>query len=373
MANRRFYAIDHLRTAMMFVVMFGHPMLPYLTVPRSFKDPSTHVGFDVVAVFLYAFAMQVFFVTAGFAAALLLEKKGNLGLWRNRFTRIFMPLLVAYILITPLMRGAYDFAKAIVEFDSIAAGWSVFLAGEWIRWSKLYHLWFLLSLLLFTGLAVAGLSLLQRTGIAKQLSTWLAKILPGYIGMLFLAIVVSLTTIPAYIFASGSGTHWSMQITLFGYFGLGWFLYKQQGIINGWQSRWRAALVSALLMLPICVWASRVRLFDEHNIDWVIGILAGTANAVLGIGMTIALVGWFHQQLDKPTKFGEVMAHASYWVYLIHFPFVVAAGGIVTVLAAPALIKYLATLTIAIPLIALSYYLLVLQTPLRYAIGGKTR
>jgi hypothetical protein len=52
---------------------------------------------------------------------------------------------------------------------------------------------------------------------------------------------------------------------------------------------------------------------------------------------------------------------------------VVAAGGLVVVLDMPVIFKYFATLAIAIPLIALSYYVLVLGTPLKYAIGGKTR
>ncbi|MEM9690602.1 MAG: acyltransferase family protein [Pseudomonadota bacterium] len=373
MANRRYYAIDHLRTGMMFVVMFGHPLLPYVTVPRSFKDPSTHFGFDVAAIFLYAFAMQAFFVTAGFAAALLLDKKGSSGLWRNRLSRIFLPLLVAYLLITPLMRGAYDFAKAVVASNDIPAGWDVVLAGEWIRWSKLYHLWFLLSLLLFTALAVAGLALLRQTGGAGRVSAWLSQRLTDYGGMLLLALLASISTIPAYIFDTGSGTHWSMQITLFGYFALGWFLYRQQAIIESWQMRWRAPLIVALALLPICAWASRARLFDENSIDLATGMLAGVTNGLIGISMTIALLGWFHLHLDRATRTGRVLGQASYWVYLVHFPIVVAAAGLVAVYDVPAILKYLATLALAIPLIALSYTVLVLGTPLRYAIVGKSR
>ena len=82
-------AIDSLRTAMMCVVMFGHPLLPYTTVPRRFQEPQAHVAFDVLGVFLYGFAMPAFFVTAGFAAAALYSKRGTAAFWRNRATRIF--------------------------------------------------------------------------------------------------------------------------------------------------------------------------------------------------------------------------------------------------------------------------------------------
>jgi hypothetical protein len=83
--NVRYHAIDSLRAAMISVVMFGHALLPYVTVPRRFKDPATHLGFDAAAIFLYGFAMPVFFVTAGFTAALLHRRKGVRSLARSRF------------------------------------------------------------------------------------------------------------------------------------------------------------------------------------------------------------------------------------------------------------------------------------------------
>jgi peptidoglycan/LPS O-acetylase OafA/YrhL len=103
------------------------------------------------------------------------------------------------------------------------------------------------------------------------------------------------------------------------------------------------------------------------------GVLAGVTNGVIGIFMTAALIGYFYVRLDKPNRLAESLGQASYWVYLIHFPVVIAAAGLVVVVDMPAIFKYLATLTIAIPLIALSYYVLVLGTPLKYAIVGKTR
>ena len=372
MSHRRYYAIDHLRTGMMFVVMFGHSLLPYVTVPRSFKDPSTHPAFDVAAVFLYAFAMQAFFVTAGFAAALLLLRKGSGGLWRNRFSRIFLPLLVAHIILSPLMRGAYTFSKAVVEFDSIAAGWAALAAMDWLRWNKLYHLWFLLSLLVFTALAVGGLWVLRRFNVSERLECWMITRLTGYRGMFRLGLLAALTTVPSYIAASGSGTHWSMQITLLGYFVLGWFLHGAPAIVESWRHRWRRPLWAALLILPLCCYASRFRLFDEDNVDVVMGMVAGATNAAVGVAMTVALMGWFHDKLDIRSNIGESLGRASYWVYLIHFPIVVAAGGIASVLDAPAIAKYGVTLAIAIPAIGLSYYGLVLGTPMRYLIAKET-
>ncbi|GEM_PF-6040971 len=372
MNKNRYHAIDHLRTSMMFVVMLGHPLLPYVTVPRAFNDPSAHVSFDYAGVFLYAFAMQAFFVTAGFASALIFEKKGTGSLWKNRFTRIFLPLLVAYICISPLMRGAYHFSAGVVEFDSIGAGLSIFLTGEWLRWGKVYHLWFLISLLVFTAISCAGLWMLNVSQLTSKLSSNVARCLKSDNCILILVLIACIGTVPSYILDTGRGTHWSMQITLLGYFILGWLTYHYQTIIDVFKRRWLMSFAVALVTTPLCIWASRARLFDEHNIDVFMGIVAGTTNGIVGMCMTIALIGWFHLHLSKPTRIGDEFSKASYWVYLIHFPIVVAAGGIVSVLDLPSFIKYLLTLMFSLPIIAFSYFVLVLKTPLKRVIVGKT-
>ena len=170
-AQTRYHTIDHLRATMISIVMFGHAIMPYMTIPRSFKDPMTHIGFDVAAVFLYAFAMPVFFVTAGFSTALVRDRKGTSLLARSHFQRIFLPLLAAYILISPLTRAAYQFARNVVLSGSLQAGLDKVLLGDWIRLGKTYHLWFLASLLLFSALAIGLRWVIVRVGIAGRIRT----------------------------------------------------------------------------------------------------------------------------------------------------------------------------------------------------------
>ena len=365
----RFHAIDNLRTAMMFVVMFGHPMLPYVTVPRSFKDPATSVGFDAVGIFLYAFAMQVFFVTAGFTAALVRERKGVAGLWRNRLGRIFLPLLVGYILLTPLTRAAYDFAKAVVAGGTLAAGMDVFAAGEWLRWSKLYHLWFLLSLLLFTALALFGARVLRGSPLASALQRLVARATASRWRTLWLTLALTITTAPAYVYGAGSGTSPWMQVTMFGFFAFGWLLYAERDLLVRFKAGFAPELIAVVLVLPLCVWSTQLRLFNEDTVDIPIGLLAGATNALVAAAMTFALLGIAGRYFDKATPASIWLGDASYWVYLVHLPIVVAAGGAFAVLDAPAIVKYLATLAVAIPLILASYRLVAI-TPLGPVIAG---
>ncbi|MEO1034113.1 MAG: acyltransferase family protein [Pseudomonadota bacterium] len=369
MSTQRFYAIDNLRTGMMFIVMFGHALLPYVTVPRSYKDPITHGSFDFVAVFLYAFAMQVFFITAGFAAAALAERRGWRGLWRNRWQRIFLPLLVAYLLLSPLTRGAYTFAKATVATNSVSGGFDVFLLGEWLRWSKLYHLWFLVSLLLFTG--IAGLLIvILRDRSAAALAGWGRGVLASRWRALWLTLLVAVTTVPAYVYGSGVGTSAFMQLTMFVFFAFGWFLYSERALLTGLATHWRLEGVLALALVPVCTWSSRARLAAPDDADYTVGLIAGLSNAAIAGLMTFALLGFFLSRLNRATPLSIELGRASYWVYLIHLPVVVAAGAVWTSLVSPSFVKYLLTLAIAVPLIWGSYRLLIVGTPLGSVLLG---
>ena len=72
-----------------------HAGLSYSHMPRSrlwpFKNAQATVVADVMMTASGLFRMPVFFVLAGFFAALIYEKLGRAGLLRDRFRRIALP------------------------------------------------------------------------------------------------------------------------------------------------------------------------------------------------------------------------------------------------------------------------------------------
>jgi len=356
---QRLIAIDRLRTGCMCVVMFGHALLPYLTVPRRFKDPEAHLAFDWIAVFLYAFAMQTFFVTAGFAAAALFVRRGPGAFWRNRWLRIGVPLLVGYIVLTPLVRCAEQFAQAVVADGSLAAGWAVIQSGDWIRHNKLYHLWFLASLLLYSALTIGGLrvrrSLPEDTVLAVDKS--LGRALRSPFAGVWLGLIAALPTSLSYIRGDAPGTDAAMQATGLLFFAIGWWLYANKDILRLFAKHVALHGWLAIAITPICVWSTRKRLFDADTADAAAGIVAGLSNALIAGLVTVAMLGWFYRRFNQPSAVGDYLSAASYWIYLVHYPIVIAAGGLVAVLPVNAPLKYLAAVTIAVPTIFATYHL----------------
>lgn len=357
--SERIIAIDRLRTAMMCVVMFGHALLPYLTVPRRFKDPETDIVVDWIGVLLYAFAMQAFFVTAGFAAAALFLRRGSRTFWRNRWLRIGVPLLVGYFVLTPLVRCAERFAQAVVRTGELAEGWAVVASLEWLRWNKLYHLWFLAALILFSALILGLRRGLLRlpAGTLQRADTMLRSVLLHPLCGVALGAVIAVPTMLYYIGGTPQGTDGWLLLALFAFFALGWWLYSNRDVLASFSGRIRGYLLLTVVLLPACVWSTRQRLFEEDTADIPIGMIAGASNAMIAAAVTVLLLGWFQQRFNAPSRIGDYLSAASYWIYLVHYPIVIAAGGLVVVLPTGPAIKYLVAVSIAVPIILGTYHL----------------
>ncbi len=359
---------------MISVVMFGHALLPYLTVPRRFKDSETHVAFDAAGVFLYGFAMPAFFVTAGFAAAVLYSRRGLAGLARSRFYAIFLPLLVAYLVLSPLTRGAYAFAAEVSATGSIDAGLNSLAQGDWVRWSKAYHLWFLVSLLLYTAIAVfIRWLVLDVAGIrADRIRRATRPLFAGPFRVALFTAIVAITMVPAYILYDGDATTWPMQITLIVFFLFGWLLFVHRDALTSLNRGAWPAICVALAVTPATVWATRLRLFAPDEPALLIGLVAGLGNAVIAVCMTYGLIGLFGKRFSqKPSPLGEYVSDASYWLFLIHFPLLIFTAGALSATSLTAFAKYLLTVLIVVPLVFATYHFGVRTTAFGRMLKGR--
>lgn len=346
---------------MISIVMFGHALLPYTTIPRSFKDSQTHFGFDVVAIILYGFAMPLFFVTAGFSTALICHRKGIHGLFRNRVRRIFFPLIVAYAVLTPLTRVAYLFAKNAASSGSLQAGIDAVQFADWVHWGKAYHLWFLVSLLLYSLIAIGlrwGLRRITGIDVERALSAS-RRILQSPWRAMLLALLIATMMVPAYVVYGSDATSLAMQFALLGFFLLGWLLYLHRDLLALLQTRSWRSIAAALAVAPFAVWSTHERLINPDDAQLAIGVLAGISNSLLAAFMTFGLLGIYQARFNTPSLLGRYVSDASYWIFLIHFPLLIAVAGAVSVTPFPAMIKYLLTLAIVVPIVLSTYHFIV--------------
>src|SRR5258706_4280468 len=101
--ERRYYGLDALRGGMMMLGIVLHGATFYLAAPppmlAPLTDRNTSYVFDLVFAFIHSFRMPTFFVLAGFFTALLVERRGVWGTYRNRAARILAPLAAGVVTI----------------------------------------------------------------------------------------------------------------------------------------------------------------------------------------------------------------------------------------------------------------------------------
>ena len=116
--DERYHGLDSLRGTMLLLGLVLHAGLAYLTASDELRNPTLWYFYDATESSLmaplcgaiHAYRMPVFFVLAGFFAALLLAKRGQAGLLFNRGHRVAIPLAVAMFTIVPLIHFGSEFA-----------------------------------------------------------------------------------------------------------------------------------------------------------------------------------------------------------------------------------------------------------------------
>src|SRR2546429_6907051 len=89
----RYHSLDALRGVMVLLGIYLHAAVAYSEYGNwPWKDGSTTRLFDVSLGLIHAFRMPVFYVMAGFFAALLLERRGAPGFLGNRAIPILLSL-----------------------------------------------------------------------------------------------------------------------------------------------------------------------------------------------------------------------------------------------------------------------------------------
>jgi peptidoglycan/LPS O-acetylase OafA/YrhL len=111
---------------------------------------------------------------------------------------------------------------------------------------------------------------------------------------------------------------------------------------------WLKLLVALLLVFPLGFVTGRAR---------PVGI---AAQALFPWLASFGLVGLFHRWFTRQHAAVRVLADASYWMYLVHLPLVIAGQGIVRDLPWPSAVKLL-LLTLAVTSILLTGYLVLVR------------
>jgi glucans biosynthesis protein C len=379
-APERLHALDAVRGFALLLGIVFHATLSFVPAPGRIwivQDSHPSITLTVLFFVIHVFRMTTFFLIAGFFAHMNFHRRGARSFIKDRLQRIALPLAVGWPIVFAAMYAVVFWAAHFPNGGPVpgAAGWPPMLPGF-----PLTHLWFLYVLLEFYAA-----TLVLRTGIVWLDSSGRIRAgVDGLIGLLMrsplapailaVPIGIALNLDPAWVGMQGVPTPDQSLVTnleaVVGFgtaFGFGWLLHRQVDLIRILERRWLLNLVLATGFIAAN--------FGLANVPQPGPDAIRTADAIcyaLAIWtMTFAMIGTALRFLSGYSAARRYVADASYWLYLIHLPIVMALQVAVSSLDWPWPIKFATILLVAIPAMLVSYQLLVRYSVIGVVLNGR--
>ena len=375
MEERRYYGLDALRGVMMMLGIVLHAAAMYVTVAPPglplVADPDNSPLMDILVAFIHSFRMPTFFVLAGFFAALLVERRGLWGTYKNRAARILGPLAAGIVTVLPIslvlfadfaiarLYGVHRIVPALqdlerLERDMLAAG-----APTGI---PLGHLWFLYYLLYFYLLIPVCRFLGARSGLRRP-RLWALWIV--------LSLITAATLWP---FPGGQvfGDFLFLKPYLPGllYYGFffvaGYMLYYHRGLLDELARTIPRHLVLALVLFPLALIGTHAA-WTGFGPQWA----AVVSNAFLTWALTFLFIGCAMRFFGHASPWSLYASQSAYWVFLVHMPIVCLVAWWLLPVRMPGVAKVAVNLAVTSVLCFATYHYLVQRTWISVFLNGK--
>jgi len=373
---------------MMFLGLVFHTLASYTKHPLGsawpYQDPKRSMALEVILMWIHLFRMPTFFIMAGFFSALLLRKNGRRGFLLNRTLRILLPLVLGYLFIVPLCRLGLIVSVHLRDHRAARLPDALVAAGK-LPWSDYFgdqvaHLWFLSYLLWFYALATLWISLVSLN-VRERLGAQLRSLFYSRFGPLLLTVLLSapLCLMKDGVLATSLQLLPKIELLLaYGlFFVFGWLGYAAPDALFAiLKPTTRRFLVS----VPLCVvyamtLSAAVKARQEGWGESAQGLIYRVATACLGAALTwslsLAWMGLFVRLVQRARPWVRYLTDASYWVYLVHLPLVIALPGMFVATSLGVWSRVAAVLSITTIATVLSYALLVRGTFLGLLLNGR--
>lgn len=377
---QRLHALDNLRALAMWLGIVLHVSVIHWVNPSPlpWKDEQRTLVADLLGFFIHAFRMPVFFILAGYFAAMLLQQRGAGGMLKNRVLRLGLPFAVfwlpvfsstvvlALLFIHRMARGTWGLDPTLLQ-GSPAVPQGPSTMHMWFLWMLLWLCVFTAALHRFGGGALHRAATLMAAVAGRVASAWWG----------FAALALPLAAVGS-LYANGIVTpngsflpppaEW-LHNGLFFAFGL-CLHANRAGLLALFTRRaWPYAAAGLPFFIIALVLAGMQRERPgaiAHLPLWI----AFAYNCATWL-WSFALVGLALRYFPARSKVLGYLADSSYWVYLVHLPATVGFGALLYGVAWPALAKMGVNITATTLFCLATYHLFVRYTPVSRLLNGK--
>jgi glucan biosynthesis protein C len=372
---RRYHSLDAVRAAMMLLGLVIHSGTSYTATPLGaawpYSDPQKSTLFDLVVFFIHLFRMPVFFVVAGFFAALLYYRDGPAGFAANRSRRVLLPLALFWIPVFPLVSAGFTFANGRA---SGAIHWTPITSGSFLQHPTLIHFWFLWDLAIFYAVAllIVRVACWAPESWRQRVDRSFAVIATSVWGAFALAGVTTLTLLPMEIPALETSVEFvppARVLVAYGvFFTFGWLMFRRRDIIEPFGAGWKTPMAAGVLTSALYLVVTVARPIADAWTFHVTGVtLAGLSMWLLIFG----ILGAFGSLMERPRPLVRYFSDAAYWMYLVHLPITIWVPGLLATTNLPALVKFAIVLLTTTGLTVATYHLFVRSTGIGALLNGR--
>ncbi len=371
---QRYYGIDCFRAVAVLLGIVIHTSIFYFEMPdpdfQVYLDTEKSLFLEVVFYLIHTYRMPCFFLVAGFFAAYLYNSKGARAFLSHRWKRIGVPLIVGTIVLYPVLGIASYFAQShttgpqITETSAHAIFDSLFL-----------HLWFLYHLLLFSILAIGVSRLISQLPLGFQGAT--LDVFERFTHSPAMLVLLSFPTgILLFLME-----YWTLDqsssplppLRLLGtyslFYAFGWFLFQRANLLQGFREGIWIKLSVALLFFGLHYFFRDQGLgMDDSSLDHFLSIAFLAPATWIGI---YAFLGLFLRYFDKPSPTWRYISDGSYWMYIIHLPFVIALAPVLSGVNIIAELKFAFVFGFTTVFCLITYHYLVRETFIGTWLNGR--
>ena len=378
----RLHALDAVRGFALLLGIVLHATLSFVPTPTRFwiiQDSHTSITLAVLFFVIHVFRMTTFFLIAGFFAHMSFHRRGARSFIRDRLQRIALPLLVGWPILFTAMSLVVVWAASFPQ-GGLPPGprnWPPVLPRF-----PLTHLWFLYVLLeLYAAALLLRLMTVRLDGsgrIRAGIDRLVALVMRNPLAPAILAVPIGIAFAadPKWLMWFGVRTPDQSLLTnlqaVVGFgtaFGFGWLLHRQIDLIRILEQRWLLNLVVATALIAASLALAGMPPRPPGDI---VTRLAGCVCYALAIWTTtFAVIGLALRFLAGYSATRRYLADSSYWLYLIHLPIVMALQVALSPLDWPWPLKFAAILLVALPVMLVSYQLLVRYSVIGAVLNGR--
>lgn len=383
----RLHALDAVRAFALLLGVVLHAAMSFMPGPYGIPiwialDNQASASFAPLFYVPHIFRMVLFFLIAGFFARLAYEKRGALSLALNRVKRIALPLAAFWM-------PVFAAIVAVAIWGAIKAN-----GGEPLEPQEqppltaenfpLTHLWFLYLLCIFYPVAILARLVTGALGrvlpIGKALDLVVRLLTATPLGIILLALPLTLAFMNAESWMMWFGIPTPdtgllpnlVAVTAYGTaFTFGWVLHRQTDLLQRFKAWWPVYLGIAIALTGVCMSIIGIApSFDAAAQDQT-GWGYAASYAAAGWAWSFAIIGLGLSLFSRENAQVRYIADASYWIYIIHLPVVMALQVAVSDVALPGLVKFALINGVTLILALVSYQFIVRYSWLGAWLNGR--